>query len=159
MIFKNHNIELNGLFFDTMIASHIIDSSLQSYSLDNLARRFLDYKMISYKDVTQVDKKKIPFDEVPIDKASVYSCEDADITLRLFEFLKEKLDEYGLFENYINYEIPFIKVLGNIEYSGVNIDTKRLSKLSSEFLGIINKIEKNIYGFLGEEINLNSPKF
>ena len=157
MIFKNHNIELNGLFFDTMIASHIIDSSLQSYSLDNLARRFLDYKMISYKDITQVDKKKIPFDEVPIDKASVYSCEDADITLRLFEFLKEKLDEYGLFENYINYEIPFIKVLGNIEYSGVNIDTKRLSKLSSEFLGIINKIEKNICGFLGEEINLNSP--
>lgn len=157
IILKNYGISLKGLYFDTMVAAHMIDSSLQTYSLDNLARRFLDYKMISYKEVTKVNKKTISFAEVSIDQASTYSCEDADITLKLFEFLKEKLEKYQLIESYINYEIPFIKVLADIEFAGVNIDIKRLSKLSKEFKKIIGKIEKDIYGFIGKEINLNSP--
>ena len=60
IIFKNYDINLDGIFFDTMIAAHSIDSSLQSYSLDNLARRFLDYKMISYKDVCHFGLKRPP---------------------------------------------------------------------------------------------------
>ena len=157
IILKNYGISLKGLYFDTMVAAHMIDSSLQTYSLDNLARRFLDYKMISYKEVTKVNKKTISFAEVSIDQASTYSCEDADITLKLFEFLKEKLEKYQLIESYINYEIPFIKVLADIEFAGVNIDIKRLSKLSKEFKKVIGKIEEDIYGFIGKEINLNSP--
>ena len=127
IIFKNYGINLGGIFFDTMIAAHSIDSSLQSYSLDNLTRRFLDYKMISYKEVTKVDKKSIPFANVSIDKASIYSCEDADLTFRLYSFLLERLEEYNLLDNFLAYEIPFIKVLAEIEHQGVNIDSKRLA--------------------------------
>ncbi|MDC0897218.1 DNA polymerase I [Desulfobacterota bacterium] len=157
IIFKNYDINLNGIFFDTMIAAHSIDSSLQSYSLDNLARRFLDYKMISYKDVTKVDKKSIPFADVSIDKATTYSCEDADITLKLYSFLIERLKKYNLLENYLDYEIPFIKVLADIEFAGVNIDVKRLAKLSKEFYKIVTDIQGRIYKLIGKEINLNSP--
>ena len=140
-----------------MIAAHSIDSSLQSYSLDNLARRFLDYKMISYKDVTKVDKKSIPFADVSINKATIYSCEDADITLKLYGFLLERLKKYNLLENYLDYEIPFIKVLADIEFAGVNIDVKRLAKLSKEFYKIVTDIQGRIYKLFGKEINLNSP--
>ena len=157
IIFKNYGINLGGIFFDTMIAAHSIDSSLQSYSLDNLTRRFLDYKMISYKEVTKVDKKSIPFANVSIDKASIYSCEDADLTFRLYSFLLERLEEYNLLDNFLAYEIPFIKVLAEIEHQGVNIDSKRLAKLSEEFYKIINSIEGKIYKFIGKQINLNSP--
>jgi len=157
IIFKNYGINLGGIFFDTMIAAHSIDSSLQSYSLDNLTRRFLDYKMISYKEVTKVDKKSIPFANVSIDKASIYSCEDADLTFRLYSFLLVRLEEYNLLDNFLAYEIPFIKVLAEIEHQGVNIDSKRLAKLSEEFYKIINSIEGKIYKFIGKQINLNSP--
>jgi DNA polymerase-1 len=113
--------------------------------------------MISYKEVTKVDKKSIPFANVSIDKASIYSCEDADLTFRLYSFLLERLEEYNLLDNFLAYEIPFIKVLGEIEHQGVNIDSKRLAKLSEEFYKIINSIEGKIYKFIGKQINLNSP--
>ena len=157
LIFKNYGIKLDGIYFDTMIAAHLIDSSLQSYSLDNLARRFLDYKMISYKDVTKIDKKNIPFEDVPIDKASMYSCEDADITLRLYSLLLEKLISYNLIDNFFKYEIPFVSVLGEIEYAGVSINTRKLSTLSKEFNKIINNKENKIYKLIGKEFNINSP--
>ena len=157
LIFKKYGINLNGIFFDTMIAAHFIDSSLQSYSLDNLARRFLDYKMISYKDVTKIDKKTIPFKDVSIEKASTYSCEDADITLRLYNFLLDKLTSYNLLDNFFKYEIPFITVLGEIEFAGVSINIKSLQNLSKEFNKIINNIEEKIYNLIGKEFNINSP--
>ena len=157
LIFKKYGINLNGIFFDTMIAAHFIDSSLQSFSLDNLARRFLDYKMISYKDVTKIDKKTIPFKDVSIEKASTYSCEDADITLRLYNFLLDKLTSYNLLDNFFKYEIPFITVLGEIEFAGVSINIKSLQNLSKEFNKIINNIEEKIYNLIGKEFNINSP--
>ena len=86
---SKYDINLLGVHFDTMIAAHFLDSSLQSYSLDNLSRKFLDYKMITYKEVTTSDKKSILFSDVAIDTATNYSCEDSDITLRLFNLFNE----------------------------------------------------------------------
>lgn len=158
IVLSKYDIELSGIFFDTMVAAHLLDSSLQSYSLDNLSRRFLDYKMTTYKEVTTVDKKTISFAEVEINKATEYSCEDADITFRLFELFKKKLEEYKLLATYQEHEIPFILVLAGMEKVGVSIDTEKLRALSKEFEKFVRNTENKIYQLVGEEFNINSPQ-
>ena len=156
LVFNRYGIDFQGLYFDTMIAAHFLDSSLQSYSLDNLSRRFLDYKMISYKDLTLKGKKNIPFSDVSIDDATVYSCEDADITYRLYNLFKKKLVKEKLFDNFLNYEMPFVSVLSLMEQRGVNIDDSALTIISKEFDLLIKDIEQKIFKIIGQEFNINS---
>ena len=157
IVLSKYDINLLGVHFDTMIAAHFLDSSLQSYSLDNLSRKFLDYKMITYKEVTTSDKKSILFSDVAIDTATNYSCEDSDITLRLFNLFNEKLKENKLLTHFNRHEVPFIKVLAEMESLGVKVDQKKLQRLGSEFSISIKKIEDNIYKLVEEEFNINSP--
>ena len=156
LVFNRYGINFQGLYFDTMIAAHFLDSSLQSYSLDNLSRRFLDYKMISYKDLTLKGKKNILFSDVSIDDATVYSCEDADITYRLYNLFKKKLVKEKLFDNFLNYEMPFVSVLSLMEQRGVNIDDSALTTISKEFDLLIKDIEQKIFKIIGQEFNINS---
>jgi len=156
LVFNRYGINFQGLYFDTMVAAHFLDSSLQSYSLDNLSRRFLDYKMISYKDLTLKGKKNILFSDVSIDDATVYSCEDADITYRLYNLFKKKLVKEKLFDNFLNYEMPFVSVLSLMEQRGVNIDDSALTTISKEFDLLIKDIEQKIFKIIGQEFNINS---
>jgi len=156
LVFKNYSINLGGIYFDTMVASHFLDSSLQSYSLDNLSRRFLDHKMLSYKDITKIEKKEISFKQVPVDVAMSYACEDSDITYKLYCIFKDKLLDKDLLAQFHKNEMPFVSVLANLESNGVFIDSKKLNDISAKFEKKINKIEKTIYKSIGYEFNINS---
>ena len=156
LVFKNYSINLGGIYFDTMVASHFLDSSLQSYSLDNLSRRFLDHKMLSYKDITKIEKKEISFKQVPVDVAMNYACEDSDITYKLYCIFKDKLLDKDLLAQFHKNEMPFVSVLANLESNGVFIDSKKLNDISAKFEKKINKIEKTIYKSIGYEFNINS---
>ena len=156
LVFKNYSINLGGIYFDTMVASHFLDSSLQSYSLDNLSRRFLDHKMLSYKDITKIEKKEISFKQVPVDVAMNYACEDSDITYKLYCIFKDKLLDKDLLVQFHKNEMPFVSVLANLESNGVFIDSKKLNDISAKFEKKINKIEKTIYKSIGYEFNINS---
>ncbi|NSW96150.1 DNA polymerase I [bacterium] len=156
LVFKNYSINLGGIYFDTMVASHFLDSSLQSYSLDNLSRRFLDHKMLSYKDITKIEKKEISFKQVPVDVAMSYACEDSDITYKLYCIFKDKLLDKDLLVQFHKNEMPFVSVLANLESNGVFIDSKKLNDISAKFEKKINKIEKTIYKSVGYEFNINS---
>ena len=156
LVFKNYSINLGGIYFDTMVASHFLDSSLQSYSLDNLSRRFLDHKMLSYKDITKIEKKEISFKQVPVDVAMNYACEDSDITYKLYCIFKDKLLDKDLLVQFHKNEMPFVSVLANLESNGVFIDSKKLNDISAKFEKKINKIEKTIYKSVGYEFNINS---
>ena len=156
LVFKNYSIYLGGIYFDTMVASHFLDSSLQSYSLDNLSRRFLDHKMLSYKDITKIEKKEIPFKEVPVEVAMNYACEDSDIAYKLYSIFKDKLLDKDLLEQFQKNEMPFVSVLANLESNGVYIDSKKLNIISAKFEKKISKIEKKIYKAVEYEFNINS---
>ena len=156
LVFKYYSINLGGIYFDTMVASHFLDSSLQSYSLDNLSRRFLDHKMLSYKDITKIEKKEISFKQVPVDVAMNYACEDSDITYKLYCIFKDKLLDKDLLVQFHKNEMPFVSVLANLESNGVFIDSKKLNDISAKFEKKINKIEKTIYKSVGYEFNINS---
>ncbi len=157
VVLERNGIKLNGISFDTMIAAHMIDSSRQSYSLDELSKIYLEHKMISYKDVTGTGKSKIGFDEVELEVARDYACEDSDVAFILSRLLTPKLEEYGLTEVFTDTELRFIEVLARIEMNGVRIDADKLGELSKEFSHGLKEIEKDIYSEVGHEFNLNSP--
>lgn len=156
VVLSKYNIELNGIYFDTMIAAHLIDSSKMSYSLDELSKTYLNHKPISYKDVTTEGRFKIKFDEVDVEVAKTYACEDADVALLLSDILFEKLKELDVIKVYQDYLMDLIVVLAGIEISGVKIDTKKLGLLSKEFEKIINETEEKVYKESGTKFNLNS---
>lgn len=157
VVLERNGIKLSGISFDTMIAAHMVDSSRQSYSLDELSKVYLEHRMISYKDVTGTGKSKIGFDEVELEAARDYACEDSDVALILSSILAPKLEECGLTEVFTDIELRFVEVLARIEMNGVRVDADKLSELSKEFSLGLKEIEGDIYSEVGHEFNLNSP--
>ena len=72
-----------------MLVSYTLDAGLNRHNLDSLSEIHLDHKTISYKDVTGTGKNKLNFADVNLKDATMYAAEDADVTLRLFNFLKK----------------------------------------------------------------------
>ena len=143
---------------DTMLISYTLFSGLHNHNLDLLCNIYLNFEKIKYKDLVGTGKKEIPFAEVSIEKATNYSCEDADYTLRLWLSLKKLLVSNKLMAVYQNIEKPLVKVIADMEMKGIKVDKKSLQKLSEEFESDIIKLQKKIYSLSGEEFNINSTK-
>ena len=157
-VLKNYGIDLNGIGFDTMLASYLLNPSSRQHSLSNLALEYLDYRMIPISDLIGSGKKQKSFAEVPVKSATSYSCEDADITLRLKEILEPRLKNYSLDKLFYEVELPLIQVLAGMELIGVSIDVEYLKELSSRMDIELSRIINQIYKMAGKEFNLNSPK-
>ncbi len=157
-VLKNYGIDLNGIGFDTMLASYLLNPSSRQHSLSSLALEYLDYRMIPISDLIGSGKKQKSFAEVPVKSATSYSCEDADITLRLKEILEPRLKSYSLDKLFYEVELPLIQVLAGMELIGVSIDVDYLKELSSRMDVELSRIVNQIYKMAGKEFNLNSPK-
>jgi DNA polymerase-1 len=156
-VLARYDIELKGLFFDTMVASYVIDPTLRQHNLDYLAQHYLSYKMVSYEEVTEHAKNK-DFASVDINRAKEYSCEDAEITLLLKSILEKKLgatDNYTLFQDL---EMRLIPVLMDMEMTGIKIDVDFLKAMSDAFAHELSLIEQKVFDLTGEEFNINSPQ-
>ena len=151
MIFKNR-IE------DTMLMSYVISSS-GKHDMDTLSSKFLDHKPISYESVAGKGKDQISFADVEISKAVEYACEDADLTFLLYQKLSTLLKkDKKLLKIYTEIEIKLMLIIADMEYIGVSLNNKELSKQSQNLAKRIDKIEKNIYKISGREFNISSPK-
>lgn len=157
-VLKNYGIDLNGIGFDTMLASYLLNPSSRQHNLSNLALEYLDYRMIPISDLIGSGKKQKSFAEVPVKSATSYSCEDADITLRLKEILEPRLKSYSLDKLFYEVELPLIQVLAGMELVGVSIDRDYLKELSSRMDVELSRIVNQIYKMAGKEFNLNSPQ-
>ena len=123
LVLRNHGVRLRGIHFDTMLAAHLLDSSQNSYKLDELSRIHLRHRMISYEDVTGKGKSKKNFAEVDLETAKKYSCEDADVTMILFRKFHAALVEEGLWDLYSEKVLGLLEVLCDMESAGVRVDT------------------------------------
>ena len=151
MIFKNR-IE------DTMLMSYVISSS-GKHDMDTLSSKFLDHKPISYESVAGKGKDQISFADVEISKAVEYACEDADLTFLLYQKLSRLLKkDKKLLKIYTEIEIKLMLIIADMEYIGVSLNNKELSKQSQNLAKRIDKIEKSIYEISGREFNISSPK-
>lgn len=158
-VFANHEINLQGIFFDTMLASYVINSTFSKHSLDDLALKYLNYRTISYEEVAGKGAKQIPFNYVAIEIAANYAAEDAYITWRLYDLFAPKINNDDKLKYvFTQIEMPLLEVLATIERNGMLIDTALLKKLGKELEHRINELELEAYKLAGEKFNLGSPK-
>ncbi len=157
VVLSRHGIELRGVEFDTMVASYLVREDGQ-HNLDALAREYLDYKMISYDDLTGTGKNRVALRDIKIEQVSEYSCEDADMTLRLVPLLRGALDREGMTALARDLEFPLIPVLARMEIAGVAMDLEFLRGMSGELDRAVADISKDIYRLAGEEFNINSTQ-
>ena len=157
LIMKKEGIEISS-FEDTMLLSYTLDAGLNRHNLDVLSELHLNHKNISYKDLVGSGKKKLTFNQIDLKKATEYAGEDADVTLRLYNLFKERVDQEKLNMIYDSLEKPMVKLLSKMELKGIKIDPSYLKKLSKKFNEKINKLEKEIYKIAGKNFNIGSPK-
>ena len=156
IVLKNEGINLQGIGFDTMIASYLLNSNKATHSLEEVSTAYLSIKKLSFDDVT--DKGRKNFREVAVEDAAKYSGEDALAALRLKDILETELKKEGIGELFYGMEMPLIEVLAGIEMNGVKIDLQLMESFSKELDRELASLEKRIYFIAGEEFNINSPK-
>jgi DNA polymerase-1 len=157
-VLRRYGFEMQGVWCDTMVASYLLNPIRSSHGLDSLSVEFLDHKMISYGEVAGTGKEQINFAQVPVEKASVYSCEDADAAFLLHRIFLPRLAEAGMETLFFQLEMPLVKILSEMELSGVKVDLPMLKEQSEEFAGQLALLEQEIFAQAGFEFNINSPK-
>ncbi len=157
IILKNNGIEIDPLE-DTMLLSYTLDAGNNRHNMDTLSEIHLGHKTISYKELVGSGKNQLNFSETNIEDATKYAAEDADVTLRLYNILLERVNKEKLNKIYDVFEKPMIKLLSKLEINGIKVDDKYLKELSKKFQLRLKKIEKEIYKISGKEFNIGSPK-
>lgn len=157
LILRHHGILLSPISDDSMIASYVLDPA-GPHNMDHLSKKYLDHETIRYDDVTKVGKKRIGFEEVPLEVATEYAAEDADVTYRLVETLRKKLEEEKRLSLYEEIEMPLTNVLIQMEFDGIKIDPPFLKKKSKEFGIKMEELERAIHQEAGIEFNIRSTK-
>lgn len=159
IVLANYGIKLNGITFDTMIASYVLNPSKLNHNLEDISLEYLNHKLTTpIEELLGKGKAAITMDKVDVEKVSKYCCEDSDVTLRLKKILEKEIFQKGLDKLFYEVEIPLVEVLAIMEINGVSIDKEYLSGLSVEMERKLDKLTKHIHEIAGEEFNINSPK-
>lgn len=157
-IFKQLSINVYPVE-DTMVMSYDLDNTRNLHNMDDLALNHLNYTTIHFSDVCGSGKAQITFAEAPLEKALDYAAEDADITLRLYNVLKSRLDsDEELKKVYYDIDLPLVNILFSMEEWGIKINSTHLSELSLEFEKILSSLEGEIFSITGQTFNIMSPK-
>ncbi len=158
LVMRNHGLEIAPIE-DTMLLSYVLDGTAHRHNMDALAERHLGHQTVTFSDVmATVGRKGATFADVELDKACAYAAEDADITLRLYEYLKPRLWQEGMAGMYECIERPLVPVLVAMEAEGVKVDTQLLQQMSQDFAKRMHALEQQAYALAGREFLLGSPK-
>jgi len=159
IILENAELPVNGLYFDTMVASYCLSADRRSHSMDAMAKDFLNYEPIPISTLIGKGKNQLTFDLVDTAPAAEYAAEDADITFMLYEHLSKQFKDHPelkkLFEQL---EMPLVEVLTRMELNGVSLDLKLLKKMSLSITADIEELTEKIHAHAGRVFNIASPK-
>jgi DNA polymerase-1 len=156
LVLRSAGVPLDGLDFDTMLASYILDPGRRSHGIDQLAFERLGHTMTSYEQLCGKGRGQLPFDVVPVDAARDYSCEDVDVTWRLMDDMSPALEASGMRELFDTIEVPLVAVLADMEWEGIAIDLDWFASLKERFQRERERVEQEIYEAAGETFNINS---
>lgn len=157
-IFARHDIELQGVEFDTMLLSYTLNSTGR-HNIDDLAKRYLGHETIEFESIAGKGKGQLTFNQIPLEQATEYAAEDADVTMKLQQVLWLKLqEEPTLVELYKTMELPLLHVLSRMERTGVLIDSDALFIQSNEIAARLTALEEQAYELAGQPFNLASTK-
>lgn len=156
-VMRHYGINVTNFYFDTMLASYVIDPD-QKHGMDDLSENYLNYKPIPLRDLIGPKKSADKIFEVEINRLSDYSCEDADITFRLYELMKPILKKEGLEKVAYDIEFPLVPVLEDMERTGVKIDINSLQAFSLDLQILLDNYSASIFKHAGENFNINSTQ-
>lgn len=158
-VLTRYGITIQGIAFDTMLESYVLDATATRHDMDSLALKYLGHSTIRFEDIAGKGAKQLTFDQIAIEQAGPYAAEDADVTLRLHETLWPKLEAIpGLASVLRDIEMPLVPPLARIERNGALVDSALLGVQSRELGEKMIALEKEAYELAGQEFNLGSPK-
>lgn len=158
-VLANHGIDLQGVVFDTMLASYVLDATATRHNLGDLAKYYLGRDSISFEAIAGKGVKQVSFDQIHIEQAAPYAGEDADLTLQLATLLATELAKIPALDTLLReLELPTQRVLQQMERFGTRIDPAPLKLQSLTLASRLHWLEQQAYEIAGEEFNLGSPK-
>ncbi|MCU4395698.1 MULTISPECIES: DNA polymerase I [Acinetobacter] len=158
-IFANHGITIQGWYFDTMLASYVLNAAATRHSMDDVARVYLSHLTTTFEQIAGKGAKQKTFNQIELEVAAHYAAEDAHVTYRLYEVLSSKLKSHPELVHILhNIEMPVARVLTGMEEDGIKLDHKFLDQLSVEFSDTMQTLENQATELAGETFNIASPK-
>ena len=158
-VLAEHGIQLQGVAFDTMLESYVLNSVATRHDMDSLAQYYLDKQTISFTDIAGKGASQLTFNQIALEEAGPYAAEDADITLRLHQALWPQIEEQlPLKTLFKEIELPLVKVLSRIERNGALVDDTLLFQQSQELAERLAELETQAWDLAGQQFNLASPK-
>ena len=158
-VLENHGIQLQGWYFDTMLASYVLNSVATRHGMDDVARLYLSHLTTTFEQVAGKGVKQKTFNQIELETAAHYAAEDAHVTYRLYEVLNTKLQKHPELINILhNIEMPVARVLTMMEENGIELNLDFLDQLSVEFSNTIQDLENQITEIAGQPFNVSSPK-
>lgn len=158
-IFANHGIIIQGWYFDTMLASYVLNAAATRHGMDDVARVYLSHLTTTFEQIAGKGAKQKTFNQIELEVAAHYAAEDAHVTYRLYEVLSAKLQPFPELVNILhNIEMPVARVLTDMEEDGIKLDHAFLDQLSVEFSETMQTLENQATELAGEAFNIASPK-
>lgn len=158
-VLKHSGIAVEGVFFDTMVASYILNPGERQHNLDKIVFEEFGYEMMPIESlIGEKRNEQILMQDVSVEKLSWYSCEDADFTFRLYEKFSQELRNKKMQKLFEEIDLPLVSILARMEDFGMKIDAEYLAEMSKEAHKQMDKISKEIVGLAGIEFNVNSTK-
>jgi DNA polymerase I len=155
-VLRRAGVKVEGLAFDTMLASYVLDPGRRSHAIDLLAVEFLGHPMASLEALVGKGKDEVPMDLAPVSSVAEFAGSEAEASLRLREIFEAQLTLHGQRDLLTDIELPLSRVLGDMERAGVSIDIDWFRSLQTRFRAERERIEREIYAAAGSEFNINS---
>ncbi|WP_122559004.1 DNA polymerase I [Pseudomonas viridiflava] len=156
---QSQGIDLQGVKFDTILESYVLDSTATRHDRDSLVAKYLTHTPINFQDIAGKGAKQLTFDQIALEQAYPYAAEEADLTLRLHEVFEARLAAIPSLQPVLSdIEMPLVPVLARIERQGAFVDANLLGIQSVELGDKMTALEREAFAIAGEEFNLGSPK-
>ena len=153
VVLNNYNISINGEVFDTMIAGYLTNYDVKD-DISIIGRSF-GYKINDYLEDYGSIKRPI---DVGLDKLKEIIGTKAKFIYESRDNLISKIEEFGEVELFNNIEMPLVRVLADMELTGIKVDKDYLEEVRDTLEKSMSTIEKEIYDLAGEEFNIMSPQ-
>ena len=158
LVLRSHQMPLNNVAFDTMVADYLLDAGGRNHDLGDIAKRWLEVDSVPITELIGTGKSQKTMDKVPLDLVAHYACEDVDIPVQIAGEMLSRLKSENLDSVLYNLELPLIDVLASMEFLGVAIDLDRLAALKADFQSRLDAIHSEVLELAGETFNPDSPK-
>jgi DNA polymerase-1 len=158
MVLESQGVKLANIAGDPMLAHYLLHAGARTHGLDDLTRDEFQHENISIKELIGTGKKQITMAKVRTELIRKYAGEDADTAFRLAALFEPQLAQDERRKLYDEMELPLIRVLADLEMTGIRLDLPFLKKLSGEMATELEAIEKEIHRLAGHEFNIASLK-